>query len=162
MHDSEKRSVEAIKKATTRCGHSAGFLHFASFSILIVHRHFEDMKSFCDISLPNGTYATPKVTKYQKCNFIIQIHQFTIKIDKINISLLFECVKIVEFNFDFHVFHVRYQEARFLNRDACFFKSRRETTIFDQFCFREGLNPKNLPCSMTKSRPFLHIPALPR
>ena len=44
-------------------------------------------------------YATPKVTKYQRCNFIIQIHQFTVKIDKINISLLFECVKIVEFNF---------------------------------------------------------------
>ena len=29
-----------------------------------------------------------------------------------------------------------------------FFKSRRETTIFDQFCFRGGLKPKNLPCSM--------------
>ena len=34
-----------------------------------------------------------------------------------------------------------YQETRFLNQDACFFKSRRETTIFDQFCFREGLKP---------------------
>ena len=33
------------------------------------------------------------------------------------------------------------QETRFLNQDACFFKSRRETTIFDQFCFREGLKP---------------------
>ena len=53
-------------------------------------------------------YATPKVTKYQRCNFIIQIHQFTIKIDKINISLLFECVKIVEFKFNSHVFHVMY------------------------------------------------------
>ena len=90
-------------------------------------------------------YATPKVTKYQRCNFIIQIHQFTIKIDKINISLLFERVKIVEFNFNSHVFHVMYQETRFLNQDACFFKSRRETTIFDQFCFREGLKPKNVP-----------------
>ena len=120
VNDSEKRSVEAIKKATTRCGHSAGFLHFASFSILIVHRHFEDMKSFCDICLPNGTYATPKVTKYQRCNFIIQIHQFTIKIDKINISLLFESVKIVVFNFNSRVFHVMYQETRFLNQDACF------------------------------------------
>ena len=59
-------------------------------------------------------YATPKVTKYQRCNFIIQIHQFTIKIDKININLLFECVKIVEFNFNSHVFHVIYQETRFL------------------------------------------------
>ena len=41
-------------------------------------------------------YATPKVTKYQRCNFIIQIHKFTIKIDTISINLLFECVKIVE------------------------------------------------------------------
>ena len=53
-------------------------------------------------------------------NFIIQIHQFSIKIDKINITLLFECVKIVEFNFNSHVFHVMYQETRFLNQDACF------------------------------------------
>ena len=90
-------------------------------------------------------YATPKVTKCQRCNFIIQIHQITIKIDKININLLFECVKIVEFNFNSNVFHVMYQETRFLNQDACFFKSRRETTIFDQFCFREGLKPKNVP-----------------
>ena len=82
------------------------------------------------------SHGTPKVTKYQRCNFIIQIHQFTIKIDKININLLFECVKIVEFNFSSHVFHVMYQETRFLN-----FKSRRETTIFDQFCFLEGLKP---------------------
>ena len=75
------------------------------------------------------SYAMPKVTKYQRCNFIIQIHQFTIKIDKINISLLFEFVKIVEFNFNSHLFHVMYQETRFLNQDACFFKSRRETTV---------------------------------
>ena len=69
---------------------------------------------------PALQYAAPKVTKYQRCNFIIQIHQFTIKIDKININLLFECVKIVEFNFNSHVFHVMYQETRFLNQDACF------------------------------------------
>ena len=64
--------------------------------------------------------ATPNVTKYQRRNFIIQIHRITIKIDKININLLFECVKIVEFNFNSHVFHVMYQETRFLNQDACF------------------------------------------
>ena len=64
--------------------------------------------------------ASPKVTKYQRCNFIIQIHQFTIKIDKININLLFECVKIVEFNFNSHVFHVMYQETHSLNQDAWF------------------------------------------
>ena len=76
--------------------------------------------SLTTLSLSGHPYATPKVTKYQRCNFIIQIHQFTIKIDKININLLFECVKIVEFNFNSHVFHVMYQETRFLNQDACF------------------------------------------
>ena len=65
-------------------------------------------------------YATPNVTKYQRCNFIIQIHQFTINIDKFNINLLVECVKIVEFNVNSHVFHVMYQETRFLNQDARF------------------------------------------
>ena len=32
-----------------------------------------------------------------------------------------------------------YQETRFLNQDACFLKSRRETTIFYQLCFRGGI-----------------------
>ena len=50
MNDSEKRSVRAIKKAT-RYGHSAGCRHFTSFSILIVHRHLEDIELFCDICL---------------------------------------------------------------------------------------------------------------
>ena len=79
----------------------------------------------------SARYATPKVTKYQRFNFIIQIHQFTIKIDKININLLFECVKIVEFNFNSHVFHVMYQETRFLNQDACFLnqEGRRQLLI---------------------------------
>ena len=63
-------------------------------------------------------YATPKVIKYQRCNFIIQIHQLTIKIDKININLLFECVKTEEFNFNSLVFHVMYQETRFLNQEG--------------------------------------------
>ena len=72
------------------------------------------------LDLHNRFYATPNVTKYQRCNFTIQIHQFTIKIDKVNTNLLFECVKIVEFNFNSHVFHVMYQETRFLNQDACF------------------------------------------
>ena len=34
-------------------------------------------------------YATPNVTKYQRCNYIIQIYKFTIKIDTININLRF-------------------------------------------------------------------------
>ena len=73
----------------------------------------------CNIQQSVG-YATPKVTKYQRCNFIIQIHKFTFKIDTININLLFECVKIVRFNFNSHVFLIMYQEIRFLNQDACF------------------------------------------
>ena len=77
-------------------------------------------RCFAFRALITQEYATPKVTKYQRCIFIIQIHQFTIKIDKININLLFECVKIVEFNFSSHVFYVMYQETRFLNQDAWF------------------------------------------
>lgn len=74
-------------------------------------------------------YATPKETEYQRCNFIIQIYQITIKIDKININLLFGFVKIVEFKISSHVFHVVYQEIRFLNQDAFFFKSRSKYVI---------------------------------
>ena len=66
-----------------------------------------------------GIYASPKVTKYQRCNFIIQIHKYTIKIDTISINLLFECVKIIEFNFNSRVFLVMYQEILFVNQDAC-------------------------------------------
>ena len=77
--------------------------------------------------------ATPKVTKYQRFNFIIQIHQFTIKIDKININLLFECVKIVEFNFNSLVFHVMYQETRFLNQDARFLNQEGRRQFFISF-----------------------------
>ena len=49
-----------------------------------------------ELGLQRESYTTPKVTKYQRFNFMIQIHQFTIKINKININLLFECVKIVD------------------------------------------------------------------
>ena len=59
-----------------------------------------------------------KISKMQL--IIIQIHKFTIKIDTISINLLFECVKIVEFIFNSHVFLVMYQDIRFLNKDACF------------------------------------------
>ena len=51
MNDSEKRSVKAIKKATTTYGHSAGCRHFTSCSILIVHGHLEDINLFCNICL---------------------------------------------------------------------------------------------------------------
>ena len=122
---------------------------------------FDISKSFLWLSY----YATPKVTKYQRCNFIIQIHQFTIKIDKININLLFECVKIVEFNFNSHVFHVMYQETRFLNQDACFLnqEGRRQFLIS---LFPRGTETEKsamLPGLLhEESRPFLPIRALPR
>ena len=57
------------------------------------------------------------MTKYQRHKIIIQIHKFTIKIDTISINLLFECVKIVEFNFNSHEFLVMYQDVRFLNKE---------------------------------------------
>ena len=63
---------------------------------------------YCLHEICIGLYATSKVTKYQRCNFVIQIHKFTIKFDTICINLLFECVKIVEFNFNSHVFLVMY------------------------------------------------------
>ena len=86
-----------------------------------------------ELGLQRESCATPKVTKYQRFNFIIQIHQFTIKIDKININLLFECVKIVEFNFNSLVFHVMYQETRFLNQDACFLNQEGRWQFFISF-----------------------------
>ena len=60
------------------------------------------------------------MTKYQRCNSTIQIHKLTVKIDTISINLLFECVKIIEFNFNSHVFLVMYQEILFVNEDVCF------------------------------------------
>ena len=66
------------------------------------------------ICLKNSYYATPKV----RCNFIIQIHKFTIKIETISINLLFERVKIVEFNLNSHMFLAIYQDIRFLNQDV--------------------------------------------
>ena len=83
-------------------------------------------RKFLDLPVFTFTpYATPKVTKSgQRCKFVIQIHKFTFKIDTISINLLFECVKIVEFNFNSHVFLVMYQDVRFLNK-----KERRQFVI---------------------------------
>ena len=75
-------------------------------------------------------YATPRVTIYQRCNFIIQIHKFTIKIDTISINLLFECVRVAEFNFNSHVFLVMYQDIRFVNQDACFLNQEERRQFF--------------------------------
>ena len=83
------------------------------------------------------------MTKYQRCNFIIQIHKFTVKIDTISINLLFECVKIVEF-LKFQFPRVSYHVSRdtFSKSRCIFLKSRKETTVFDHFCFREGLKTR--------------------
>ena len=85
-----------------------------------------------------GEYATPKVTKYQRCNFIIQIHKFTFKIDTININLLFECVKIVGFDFNSHVFLVMYQEIRFLNQDTCFLNQEERRQFLISYVSERG------------------------
>ena len=108
-------------------------------------------------------YATPNVTKYQRCNFIIQIHQFTMKIDKINTNLLFECDKIVEFDFNSHVFHVMYQEARFLNQDACFLNQEGRLQFLISFVSERDWNrkighapwtaPRRIPPILARSRP---------
>ena len=88
----------------------------------------------------NKDYVTPKVTKYQRCNFIIQIHKFTLKIDTISTNLLFECVKIVEFlKYQFPRVSCHVSRDTFSKSRCMFLKSRRETTVFDQFCFRKGL-----------------------
>ena len=85
-------------------------------------------------------YATPKVTKYQRCNFIIQIHKFPIKIDTISINLLFECVKIVEFNINvlyavnvvsfsqLFIFHTRYCRSLYLTKKSDVFLTTRPFT----------------------------------
>ena len=100
-----------------------------------------------NISEISSNYATPNVTKYQRCNFITEIHQFTIKIDKINTNLLFECVKIVEFNLNSHVFHVMYQETRSLNQDACFLN-------LSQTLFKKLSRERPLPKFPKRPRPL--------
>ena len=86
---------------------------------------------------PPKKILDPPLVCYAKSDKISKVQLFNSnpRIHDQDGFLPFECVKIVEFNFNSHVFHVMYQETRFLNQDACFFKSRRETTIFDQFCF---------------------------
>ena len=103
-------------------------------------------------------YATPNVTKYQGCNFIIQIHQFAIKIDKININLLVECVKIVEFNVNSHVFHVMYQETRFLNQDARFLNQ--DARFLNQEGRRQFLI--SFVSERDRNRKTCHAPCLPK
>lgn len=45
-------------------------------------------------------------------------------------NLLYECVKIVEVNFNSHVFLIIYQEIRFLNQVACFFLIKKRDDRF--------------------------------
>ena len=92
----------------------------------------------------NEQYATPKVTKYQKGNFITEIHKFTVKIDTISINLLFGCVKIVEFNFNSHAgISCHVSRCMFLlNQDVCFLnqEERRQiliSSVSERDCKRE-------------------------
>ena len=64
---------------------------------------------------------------------MIQVHKFTVKIDTISINLLFEWVKIVEFDFNSHVFLVMYQEIRFLNQDTCFLNQKERRQLRGQW-----------------------------
>ena len=120
-HTNAKNEVTNRKKKEARRKEQEKKDESSFTDMMNKYKSLEGMKAKFPLkTMVRNGYATPKVTKYQRCIFIIQIHQFTVKIDKININLLFECVKIVEFNFNFHVFHVMYQETRFLNQDACF------------------------------------------
>ena len=107
-------------------------------------------------SSPPVRYATPKVTKYQRCNFIIQIHKYTIKFDAICINLLFECVKIVEFNFNSHVFLVMYQEKRFLNQDVCFLnQEERQQFLISFVSERDWRREHRLEFKMASNRFYI-------
>ena len=98
--------------------HGSGLWHIThSSSTLSFQGHVISSTSPSQQNLPEKQllcYAKLKV----RCNFIIQIHKFTVKIDTISINLLFECVKIVEFNLNSHMFLVMYQDIRFLNQDV--------------------------------------------
>ena len=96
------------------------------------------------------------MTKYQRCNFIIQIHKFTIKIDTISINLLFECVKIVEFNFNSHVFLVMYQEILFVNQDACFLnQEERRQFLISSVSERDWKREHRLEFKMASDRFYI-------
>ena len=60
----------------------------------------------------NALWLCHKIYKISKMQLYNSNYKFTFKIDTISINLLFECVKIVEFNFNSHVFLVMYQEER--------------------------------------------------
>ena len=77
-----------------------------------------------------------KESKYQRCNFVIQIPKSTFKIDTISINLLFECVKIVQFNFNSHVFRIMYQEIRFLNQVVCFLNQEERRQFLISFFYQ--------------------------
>ena len=106
----------------------------------------------CNIQQSVG-YATPKGTKYQRC---IQIHKFTFKIDTININLLFECVKIVKFNFNSHVFLIMYQKTRFLNQGACFLnQEERRQFLISSVSERDWKRVHRLEFKMASNRFYI-------
>ena len=81
-------------------------------------------------------YAT-KVTKYQRCNFIIQITNSLSRSIQLASTYL---LNVSRFQFPLVSCHV--SRDTFCKSRCTFFKSRRETTVFDQFCFREGLKTR--------------------
>ena len=78
----------------------------------------------------NALWLYHKIYKISKMQLYNSNYKFTFKIDTISINLLFECVKIVEFNFNSHVFLVMYQEIRFVNQDVFFFLNQEERRQF--------------------------------
>ena len=91
----------------------------------------------------NALWLCHKIYKISKMQLYNSNYKFTFKIDTISINLLFECVKIVEFNFNSHVFLVMYQEIRFVNQDVFLFLIKKRDDSFWSVLFPRGTENEN-------------------
>ena len=90
----------------------------------------------------NALWLCYKIYKISKMQLYNSNCKFTVEIDTISINLLFECVKIVEFNFNSHVFLVMYQEKLFVNQDVFFLIKKRDDSFWSVL-FPRGTENKN-------------------
>ena len=77
-------------------------------------------------------YAT-KVTKYQRCNFIIQITNSVSRSIQLASTYFLNVSLIVEFNFNSHVFLVMYQEILFVNQHVSFLNQEERRQFLIRF-----------------------------
>ena len=126
----------SLRSSPVKTAGRAAEVSLLFFLVVYQSRHYARMASFIKrFDSSRVCYAkSDKISKVQLFNSNPRIHDQ-------DGFLPFECVKIVEFNFNSHVFHVIIRRLLHVSRDTfsqsrcMFFKSRRETTIFDQFCF---------------------------